>query len=366
MMMKIVALACACALSAAAARADTVENQSFTVDKIYQGSGVIWGFDFVSATSASEIVFSERAGALRHLDVPSGAVHDIAGAPKVWARGQGGLLDVLIDHRTGLLYLTYAEPLDGDVATTSLYRGRLSADGRTLAGARLFQGKASSGDHEQFGARVAIDAQGHIYFGIGDRNERPRVQDLGSDLGKILRLNQDGSIPADNPYVHTAGALPEIWSIGHRNPQGLAFDADGNLLEDEFGPRGGDELNLIRKGANYGWPLATYGREYYGPIIGSPSVAGTVQPLVHWVPSINPSGLMRYHGQALPGFEGNIFMASLSGHLHRVVVDRDWRVVREDRLLEDIGQRFRQVRTGPDGLIYVSTDNGAIYRIKPQ
>lgn len=353
-------------VASGAVMADSVDGQTFAVDKVYQGKGVIWGFDFIRADSADEIVFSERSGALRYLKLSTGETHDIAGVPRVYAKGQGGLLDVLIDHATGLLYLTYAEPLDGNQATTSLYRGRLSADLRTLAGARLFQGKAASDDHEQFGSRVAIDRNGFIFFGIGDRNERPKVQDLGSDLGKILRLNQDGSIPADNPYVRQAGALPEIWSLGHRNPQGLAFDAGGNLLEDEFGPRGGDEVNLIRKGANYGWPLATYGREYYGPAIGNPSVAGTVQPLYHWVPSINPSGLMRYQGKALPGFDGNLFLAALSGHLHRIVIDKDWRMVREDRLLETLGQRFRQVRAGPDGLIYLSTDSGAIYRIKPQ
>jgi glucose/arabinose dehydrogenase len=349
-----------------AARADTVDGQSFSVDKVYQGNGVIWGFDFISATNADEIVFSERAGPLRYLKLSTGETHDIAGAPRVYARGQGGLLDVLIDHKTGLLYLTYAEPLDGNMATTSLFRGRLSDDLRKLDGARLFQATASSDSRLQFGSRVAIDRDGYIFFGIGDRDERPKVQDLGSDLGKILRLNQDGTPAADNPYAHKAGALPEIWSLGHRNPQGLAFDAEGNLFEDEFGPRGGDEVNLIHKGANYGWPLATYGREYSGPVIGSPAVAGTVQPLLHWVPSINPSGMMRYQGKALPGFNGNLILAALSGHLHRVVVDKDWRMVREDRLLENIGQRFRQVRTGPDGLIYVSTDSGAIYRIKPE
>ena len=360
-MLAIAVLSCS-----AVARADAVDGQSFTVDKVYQGDGVIWGFDFVRADSPDDIVFSERSGALRHLNLATGKVSEISGAPKVYVEGQGGLMDVLVDHKTSMVYLTYAEPVGNGQATTSLFRGKLSADLRTLTGARLFQGKAVSDDHEQFGSRVAIDKDGYIFFGIGDRNQRPKVQDLGSDFGKILRLAPDGTPPADNPYVHNAGALPEIWSVGHRNPQGLAFDAAGNLLEDEFGPRGGDELNLIVKGANYGWPLATYGREYYGPAIGGTSVVGTVQPLFHWVPSINPSGLMRYDGTALPGFRGNIFLAALSGHLHRIVVDKDWNMVREDRLLENIGQRFRQVRAGPDGLIYVSTDNGAIYRIRPR
>jgi glucose/arabinose dehydrogenase len=181
-----------------------------------------------------------------------------------------------------------------------------------------------------------------------------------------VRLNADGKVPPDNPYVHHPGALPEIWSVGHRNPEGLFIDSEGNLLEDEFGPRGGDEVNLIHEGANYGWPLATFGRECYGQSIGSTSVPGTVQPLFHWAASINPSGMMRYEGQAFPGFRGNLFLATLSGHLHRIVVDRNWGMVKEDRLLDNLGQRFRQVRTGPDGLIYVSTDNGAIYRIGPR
>ena len=364
--MKLTFLLTALLLSyhASAATYET-DGQRYSVDKIFQGENVIWGFDFIAADSPDELVFSERSGALRYLNLKTGLTHNISGAPAVFARGQGGLLDVLIDHKKGLLYLTYAEPIGAGQATTSLFRGTLSADRRQLSGARLFQAKAVADDLEQFGSRVAIDQRGYIFFGIGDRNQRAQVQALGSDFGKILRLNQDGTVPSDNPYVNNPGALPEIWSVGHRNPQGLTFDASGALLEDEFGPRGGDEVNLITKGANYGWPLATYGREYYGPSIGSTSVTGTVQPLYHWVPSINPSGLMVYRGTALPKFDGNLFLATLSGHLHRIVYDAQHKMVREDKMLEDLGQRMRQVRTGPDGLIYISTDSGAIYRIKP-
>lgn len=353
------------AASLATAQTYTTDGQQYTIDKIFQGENVIWGFDFVSATSPDQIVFSERSGALRYLNIQTGKVHNITGVPKVYARGQGGLLDVTIDHKTAQLYLTYSDPAGNGTASTSLYRGKLSADQTRLTGARLYQGKGVSDNTEQFGSRVAIDQRGYIFFGIGDRNERPQVQDLKSDLGKILRLDPNGKAPSDNPYVGTKNALAEIWSIGHRNPQGLTFDGRGALLENEFGPRGGDELNLINKGANYGWPLATYGREYYGPAIGGTSVAGTVQPLMHWVPSINPSGMMVYGGTALPRFSGNLFVAALSGHLHRIVLDGQYKPVREDRMLEDISQRFRQVRTGPDGLIYLSTDNGALYRIKP-
>ena len=358
----IFAAALACGTTATAA---TLDGQAFTVEKVFQGENVIWGFDFVRADSADEIVFSERSGALRHLSLSSGKTQLIAGVPTVHARGQGGLLDVIIDHKTGWLYLTYADPVGDGKATTSLFRGKLSPDRATLSGARLFQAKAATGKGEHFGSRVAIDKAGYIFMGIGERGERNSAQDLASHRGKIVRLNPDGTAPADNPYVNKAGALAEIWSLGHRNPQGLFIDSDGNLVETEFGPLGGDEVNLIRKGGNYGWPLATYGREYYGPAIGSTSVAGTVAPLFHWAPSINPTGMLRYQGKALPRFNGNLFLATLSGHLHRIVVDKDWKMVREDRLLDDTGARFRQVRTGPDGLIYLSTDNGAIYRIKP-
>ena len=341
------------------------EGQKFEVETLFTGSDVIWGFDFLSPKVADEMIFSERDGKLKYLDLKTKKTSDISGGPKVWAQSQGGLLDVYLDHKNGDLYLTYSDP-DPDGATTSLFKGKLSSDKKTLTGSRLFQAQAKSSGGEHFGSRIAIDKDGFIFMSVGERNKRDRAQDLNSHQGKILRLTKEGKAPADNPFVNTKSALPEIWTLGHRNPQGLIIDRDGTLLEAEFGPRGGDEVNIIQKGFNYGWPIITYGKEYWGPTIGTKEKAGLQQPLYKWVPSISPSGIMIYSGQAFPKFEGNLFLATLaSSHIHRVVMDKNRKIQKEEELLSDLGERFRQVRTGPDGLIYLSTDSGKILRLKP-
>lgn len=341
------------------------EGQKFTVETIYSGTDVIWGFDFLNSKAASELVFSEREGKLKYLDLKTNKFFEIAGAPKVFTDSQGGLLDVFVDHKNNDLYLTYAEPVP-EGATTSLFRGKLSLDRKKLDGSRLFQAAAMASGGQHFGSRIAIDKEGFIFMSIGERNMRERAQDLNSHQGKILRLSREGKAPADNPFVNTKGALPEIWSLGHRNPQGLVIDSEGSLLASEFGPRGGDEINIIQKGLNYGWPIITYGKEYWGPAIGTTRKEGMQQPHFYWVPSINPSGIMIYHGTAFPKFEKNLFLATLAGnHLHRVVMDKNKKIIKEEKLLEDLGERFRQVRTGPDGLIYLSTDSGKILRLKP-
>ena len=240
---------------------------AFNIEKLYEGSDVIWGFDFLKLKDASSIVFSERRGKLKHLDLKTKKIIDIQGAPKVFAQSQGGLLDVYIDHETSQLYLTYSEPVKGG-ATTSLFRGKLSADMKILTGERLLQAKAVASGGIHFGSRVIVDKDGFIFISIGERNDRDRAQELSNHQGKILRINKLGKAPKDNPFVNIKGALPEIWSFGHRNPQGLFFGKDGELLEAEFGPRGGDEVNIIEKGKNYGWPVTTYGKEYWGPAIG--------------------------------------------------------------------------------------------------
>ncbi len=202
---------------------------------------------------------------------------------------------------------------------------------------------------------------------VGDRNKRHQAQDLGFHMGKVIRLNIDGTIPDDNPFVNKPGAKPEIWSFGHRNPQGLVRDMRNNdIWLVEMGPRGGDELNLIQRGKNYGWPVVTYGREYFGPKIGEGvSKPGMEQPVEYWVPSISPSGAQFYWADAFPKWKMNLFMGTLSGtHLRRLVI-QDRRVVHQEALLGDLGLRFRNVRTGPQGYLYFSTDDGKLARLVP-
>ena len=341
------------------------DGQKYTIETLFQGKDVIWGFDFLK--NSNNIIFSEREGKLKILNLTTKKVVEVAGAPKVFTESQGGLLDVLVDSKSEWIYLTYSEPTQNG-ATTSLYRAKLSSssDHMKLEGSRLFQAKAFARGGIHFGSRVVLDGKGYIYLSVGERNDRDKAQDLSTHQGKILRLNLDGSIPKDNPFINTPKALGEIWSYGHRNPQGLVITSKGDLLNAEFGPRGGDEVNLVLKGENYGWPLVTYGAEYYGPSIGVTSKPGMKQPLFYWVPSISPSGIMEYTGEAFPKFKGNLFLATLSGsHLHRIVVSPTFVMLQEEKLLLDLEERFRHVKMGPDGLIYLSSDSGKLLRLVP-
>lgn len=364
-MKKLILLAVALGSFNTFAKTYTSEVQKFTVETLFEGGDVIWGFDFLNEKDANEIIFTERDGKIRYLDLKTKKASEVAGAPKVFNQSQGGLLDVYVDHKTNEIYMTYSEPIDKK-GTTSLMKGKLSADKKRYEGKKIFQAQALESTGEHFGSRIAIDKDRFVFMSVGERNKRDRAQDLNTHHGKILRLTTEGKAADGNPFIGTKGALPEIWSYGHRNPQGLIIDSKGNLLDAEFGPRGGDEVNLIEKGANYGWPVITYGKEYWGPSIGAKEKAGMKQPVFYWVPSISPSGMMMYKGSAFPKFEGNLFLATLAGsHLHRIVMDENKKMVKEEKLIEDLEERFRQVKTGPDGLIYLSTDSGKIIRLKP-
>lgn len=337
-----------------------IDGKKVNVEKIFEGDSVIWGMDFLSP---EELLFTERDGKLKLLNLKTLKAQEIAGVPKVFAEDQGGLLDLTIDPSDKTLYLTYSDP-DAPRPTTSLYKGKLSADKKSLNGSRLFQAKAFEKGGIHFGSRVLIDSKGFIFMSVGERNKRDMAQLLDNHQGKILRINKDGSAPTDNPFVKTKGALPEIWSYGHRNPQGLAFGPDGKLWNAEFGPRGGDEINLVEPGANYGWPVITYGREYYGPKIGTTEKAGMKQPAFYWVPSVNPSGISFYNGNAFPSLKGQLLMASLLGHVHRVAIEGSV-VKNETKILENFDERIRHIKVGPDSQIFLSTDSGKIFRVKP-
>ena len=317
-----------------------------------------------------DTLVTERGGRLLRIDPGDGRRRAIDGVPEVAARGQGGLLDIALHPefvRTRWVYLSYATATDSG-STTAVGRGRL--EGTRLAEfEELFRARPATDADQHFGSRLLFDRTGYLWVTIGDRRRRDWAQRLDNHAGKVLRLTADGGIPPDNPFVGQTDALPEIYSYGHRNPQGLALHPEtGRVWLHEHGPRGGDEINLIAAGANYGWPLVTFGREYHGPTIGvEPPEPGFASPLHHWTPSIAPSGMAFYAGEAFPAWGGDLFVGALvHRHLQRLRF-RDGQVVAQEKLLTERGWRIRDVRAGPDGYLYVLTDagNGVLARLEP-
>ena len=345
------------------------ERATFRVSTFATGLEHPWGAAFLPDGS---LLVTERPGRLRRV-MPDGQVSaPLAGVPRVEAAGQGGLLDVALAPdfaRTREVFLCHAAAVDGG-ALTRLVSARLSPGNDALSGARrlLDATPAQSGGRLHFGCRIAFDRDGFLYLSTGERNERNRAQRLDDLGGKVLRLTRDGRVPPDNPFVGQPGARPEIWSFGHRHPQGLALNPwTGSLWESEFGPRGGDEINIIRRGANYGWPIVSHGREYWGPRISSEVTApGITDPIHVWVPSVSPSGIAFYDGAAFPGWQGSLFVATLSTPGLVRLVTRGDAVIGEERLLWD-QQRLRDVVIGPDGRVYLLIDapDGGILRLDP-
>ncbi len=317
------------------------------------------------------VLVTERPGRLRLLDRTGRAAPPISGVPEVSARGQGGLLDVALDPNfpsNRLIYLSYAESRPGGNAT-AVARARLSPTADRLTGLQVIfrqQPAYQGGNH--FGSRLVFARDGTLFVTLGERFAlRDQAQSLSSTLGKIVRINPDGSIPKDNPFVGTPGALPEIYSLGHRNVQGAALEpATGALWTVEHGARGGDEVNRPQPGRNYGWPVISYGRNYDGSKIGEGTAkAGLEPPLFYWDPSIAPSGATFYDADLLPAFKGQLFVGALAGEALVHVKVTDGRVAGEERL--PLGQRVRDVRQGPDGALWLATDaeDGQILRLVP-
>ncbi|HEU4828192.1 MAG TPA: PQQ-dependent sugar dehydrogenase [Gemmatimonadales bacterium] len=327
-----------------------------------------WALEFLPD---GRMLVTERPGRLRVVSADGQVSAPLSGVPEVAARSQGGLLDVALDPKfveNRLVYLSFSEPGGGGEAGTSVARGRLGANGLENVQVIYRQvPKVRSGGH--YGSRLVFRPDGTLFVTQGDRqNQRARVQDLSTGIGKIVRINPDGTIPRDNPFVGDDDARPEIWSYGHRNAQAATLDPDGNLWTVEHGARGGDELNRPEKGKNYGWPVITYGVDYSGMRIGEGTTKeGMEQPVYYWDPVIAPSGMTFYTGDAFPGWKGNILIGSLgTGSLVRLVLENG-RVTVEERYRVDGGARVRDVRQGPDGFVYVVTDadDGKIIRIKP-
>ncbi len=340
------------------------ESQDFKYENLLKQSDVIWGFDFLAE---DKIIFTTREGGLKIFDLKTKVLTDVTGVPTVLATRQAGLWDVRVyPKQKNRIYLTYAEAFDKKSATSMGY-GTLE-NNKLVDFKKVFSAAPVDDGGINFGSRIEFDNHGMVFVTVGDRDLRQPPQDLKSHLGKILRFTADGGIPKDNPFVKKKNALPEIWSYGHRNPQGIVMSPEtGDLWISEMGPKGGDELNHIKPGNNYGWPVISYGVEYSGAKVGKgiKSKAGMQQPVEYWVPSISPSGTTIYNGDQFAKWKGNLFMGTLSGmHLRRLVLDGQ-KVIKQEELLKDLGMRIRNVRMGTDGYLYLSTDDGQIGRLVP-
>lgn len=330
-----------------------------------------WGLAFLP--NGQGYLISERPGDLRLVSLDGGLSAPVSGVPKVFANGQGGLLDVVLSPTFAedrLVYLSYAEAAASGSAGTTVGRGRLAADGAALEEFKVIfqqQPQLSSGTH--FGSRLVFDKEGHLFIALGDNNQRSSSQELDKLQGKLVRIFPDGSIPPDNPFIGKGNAREEIWSYGHRNQQGAALNPrTGQLWTHEHGPRGGDEVNIPEAGKNYGWPLATHGINYSLlpiPEAKGKQVDGTEAPLHVWEKSPAISGMAFYDAERFPAWQHNLFIGALAGQaLIRLQLDGD-KVVHEERLLQSLKSRIRDVRQGPDGYLYVLTDaaDGKLLRV---
>ena len=346
---------------------------AFDVTVVARGLAKPWA---VEPLPDGALLVTEKPGRLRIISAAGAIGEPISGVTAVDGRDQGGLLDVALSpsfttDRT--IFWSFTEPRDGGNGT-SVARGVLSPDRRSLSDVRvIFRAMPSYGNHMHFGSRLAFGPDGMLYVTLGERSDtpmRPYAQRLDAHLGKTIRIRPDGSVPPDNPFVGQSNALPEIWTVGHRNVQAAAFDADGRYWLIEHGTNGGDELNLIVRGRNYGWPVQAYGEEYSGqPIAGAaPQRPQMEQPVYYWDPVIAPSGAQFYTGSAFPAWRNNLFVGALKEmRLVRLVI-QNGRVTGEEHLLTERRQRIRDVRQGPDGALYLVTDqdNGELWRLAPR
>lgn len=339
----------------------------FKTEQLTVLPGVVWG---MAQLDSNTLIYTLRQGEVGLLTLSTGKTRALSGLPAIRGGGQGGLMDVAVPPNfsaQGWIYFTYSKQSAGKAVTT-LARAKLN--GSALSNWQdLLVTQSGSNKAVHFGSRITFDDQGHVFFGVGDRGLRESAQNNQNHSGTIMRLNLDGSVPKDNPFVGQANALPEIYSYGHRNPQGLHFDQlSRRLWEVEHGPRGGDEINLIAPAKNYGWPVISFGKEYWGPIaVGEGTKkAGMEQPVKVYTPSIAPGSLVVYRGDAFPEWQGNVLVSALKlTHINRVELNQAGKAVAETRLLGELGERIRALLVGDEGYLYFSTDSGKIMRLVP-
>lgn len=328
-----------------------------------------WG---IAPLPDGRMLITQKNGTLRIANTSGSMSEEITGLPEVNDKGQGGLLDITIDPdftQNRMVYWTFSEKLkQGNL--TAVAKGRLANDERTIENATVIYRATPAYDGVlHYGSRILFDSTGNLIFSTGERSDsetRPQAQSLNSSLGKIIRITVNGAPASDNPFANNPKARPELYSYGHRNVQGLALHPlTGDLWENEFGPRGGDEVNRIVAGKNYGWPIITYGIEYDGQTIGKrkTQMEGMEQPVYYWDPVVSPSGITFYSGNTIPEWENNLFIGGLSSqHIIRLTIENN-KVTGEERLLANEGERFRDVAQGKDGSLYAITDSGKLYRI---
>jgi glucose/arabinose dehydrogenase len=362
-----VLLSMLCATSPGHAQEFVTKRERIRVETIATGLDHPWGLTFLP--DGRKLV-TERSGQLRVVEADNQLSAPLANVPPVYARGQGGLLDVVLDpefERNRTLYLSYAEPGEGG-ASTAVARARLD-DGRLADVRVIFRQEPKVSGPNHFGSRLVFARDGTLFVTLGERYARERAQDLSSHLGKVVRINRDGSVPRDNPFANRPGTRPEIWTFGHRNIQGAALHpSTGALWVNEHGAQGGDEVNIPRAGLNYGWPIITLGVDYDGSKIGEGKTKpGMEQPIYSWTPSIAPSGMAFYTANLFPNWRGSLFVGSLKFRLLVRLELGTNSVISEERLLEPLGERIRDVRSGPDGWLYLLTDspNGRLLRVGP-
>ena len=342
---------------------ETPEQTKYGTETIVDGIEVPWGMTFLSE---KELLVTEKKGVLYR--VSNGNKTEVGGLPEIYKRGQGGLLDVAVhpDFKSNnLIYMTLSSHIEADKGgNTALYQAKLNAN--TLEDVKLlYKATPNTTKGQHWGSRIVFDDDGHLFFSVGDRGNRDvNPQDLKRDGGKIYRLNLDGSIPSDNPFINTDGAKKAVFSYGHRNPQGMTVHPKtGEIWENEHGPKGGDEINIIQKGKNYGWPVITYGINYSGtPITDERSRPGMEQPFYYWVPSIAPSGMAFSSSRVYKKWKGDLFVGSLKFKYLEHLVIKKGKVVKREKILNEIG-RIRNVKEGPDGYLYIGVEGKGILKV---
>ena len=351
-------------ISCAQNKKQVYDNYDYEV--VVPDLNIPWGIALLPDNS---ILVTEKEGKLIHFK--NGKKTNVEGVPEIYVRGQGGLMDIKLhpDYKTnGWIYFSYASPKgEGDGGNTAIMRAKLKNNSLTDK-QLLYKAEPNSTKGQHFGSRIAFDNKGYLFFSIGERGDRDNnPQDITKDCGKIYRLNADGSIPKDNPFVNTPNAKKTIYSYGHRNPQGLIFNPKTNEIWDhEHGPQGGDEINVIQPGKNYGWPKISYGINYDGSkFTDYTALPGMEQPLHYWVPSIAPSGMAYITSDIYPNWKGNILVGSLKFLYLDNCYIKDGKVVKEEQLLKNLG-RVRSVVEGPDGFIYVGIENLGVVKIIPK